>query len=749
MSISDANVGDLAHVGHRQSFIPDLQTSFPVFRAAQDVSARCTANPQTEMDPMDTQCSFHSPGTVRASGNFARHSLELLSAALRNGLRSLVPRSSKKVIDSEAQLRNQNLDVLADNECTPLLDLPAIPTSDLEAPSIKWLLETSTAPEVVLAAASLVPQVEWPLDLDVSEMLNQLYGIFRSCVDIHEEIVPSLEEKASAYPYHGEFFGRARRDSDMFLQMILTLVGRRTADLTVLATTMNFCASADRGSGFRWTTFWLDECPYSVLEWMSHSLPYHFVTGRVNEDVEEFAIEVISKLLSSQSSPSNQIITNCTVLACVMVGVQFDKKDIIRRSCGAALPQLMQSLLTRFQRVLWAWDGGNLEKDSTGYTLQAWNLLDIICRILELAQSHYNRSSDRDTMRNLDVCRKIYSRARSSEQNDPLISWAALRNTLHFTLTAAQVSRDPADLWDFSYSSLGTGDSHLPEEFDWLMDYYLDIYSDDQEVAFDILFLLGVMKVHCSPAKQHRFIERLITCMDSNMPVYLCYAALRATHIVQEEIASIDAIDAKLRDMVLTKLSPAILTTVCPQPGTTLANEDPYHFFHYARDSCYLKLIFALARNSTWYPHLFEDHHIDWCISMVGEYCESYSLHAFYLSGILLQIAPEQLLVASLDAITKRQWWDMTRMAWYHADRVIDDIYCFESLPVLVEGTKRYMHVASEEGLEELVRYVDDVLEALEKRDPEQGEGECVTVAVKELRTAASDMLDSEGVISP
>ncbi|KAG1887593.1 hypothetical protein F4604DRAFT_1950823 [Suillus subluteus] len=528
-------------------------------------------------------------GPVRTTGAFARCSLELLSAALHNGLRSLVPRSSTKVVDSEAQLRNQNLDVLADNECAPFLDLPDIPISDLEAPSIKWLLETSTDPEVVLAAASLVPQVEWPLDLDVSDMLNQLHGIFRSCIDIHEKIVPSLEEKASAcvmalshlyygcvlqeYPYHGEFFGRARRDSDMFLQMILTLAGRRTADLTVLATTMNFRVSADRGSEFRWTTFWLDECPDSVLEWMSHSLPYHFVTGRVNEDVEEFAIEVISKLLSSPFSPSNQIIANCTLLACVLVGVQFDKKVIIQVDKSAALPQLTQFLLTRFQRVLWAWDGGDLEKDSTGDTLRAWNLLDIICRILELAQSHYEPSSD--TTRNLDVCRKIYSRARSSEQDHPWELLDGLQNALRFTLTAAKVSRDPADLWYPSYSSLGTGDSHSPEDFDWLVDYYLNIYSDNQEVAFDILFLLGVMEVRCSSAKQHQFIESLIACMGSNMPVHLRYATLRATHIVREDIVSIDAIDAKPREMVLTKLSPAILTTVCPRPGTTLT-DDPH-----------------------------------------------------------------------------------------------------------------------------------------------------------------------------
>ncbi|KAG1884244.1 hypothetical protein F4604DRAFT_1977953 [Suillus subluteus] len=357
--------------------------------------------------------------------------------------------------------------------------------------------------------------------------------------------------------------------------------------------------------------------------------------------------------------------------------------------------------------------------------------------MLELAQNHYNSPPNYNlpshTMRNLDACRKIYSRARPSEQNHPSVSLAALRNALHFTLTTAKVSRDPAFLWIYLDSDFGIGDSYSSEHFDWLVDYYLDIYSDDQEVAFDILFLLGVMKVRCNPAKQHQFIESFIACMGSNMPVHLRYAALRAAHIFREEIASIDAIDAKLRDMVFTKFSPAILTVVCPRPGTTLVN-DPHHFFHDDRDFCYLEVIFALARNSNWHPQLFRDHHIDRCISMIGKYCKSSTLHAFYLTGILLRIAPEQWSVTSLCAITEQQQWDMLRGAWRYAPFVIDNIHCFEFLPVLAEGTKRHMQIVSEDVLQELVRYVDDVLNVLERPGPERREGESVVVAVKDLR---------------
>jgi hypothetical protein len=286
------------------------------------------------------QCSIHSPGPLRATGAFARCSLYLLSAALHKGLRSLVPRPSTNVVDPEAQPLDQNLDVLAENDDTLALDLPDIPTSNLEAPSIKWLLETSTDPEVFLTAASLVPQVEWPLDLDISDLLPQLYDNFASCVDIQEHIIPSLEEKASACTMalshlyygrvlqaqlgHGNFICSEDTDYSVFLNMWSMC----PVNVTILKMTMNLCLPEDVNHG--WFPFVSEACPDSVLEWMSHVLTYHFVTGRVDQRGEDLAITVISKMLSSPSSPSTQIIANCTLLACVMVGAQVDKKDIVR-----------------------------------------------------------------------------------------------------------------------------------------------------------------------------------------------------------------------------------------------------------------------------------------------------------------------------------------------------------------------------------------------------------------------------------
>ncbi|KAG2116799.1 hypothetical protein DEU56DRAFT_839853 [Suillus clintonianus] len=429
-----------------------------------------------------------------------------------------------------------------------------------------------------------------------------------------------------------------------------------------------------------------------------------------------------------------------------MIGVRLDKKDIVRIDKSAALPQLAQSLLTQFQKVLWASDGGDVDKDSTGVARRAWKLLNVICRILEPARPYYIRSSH--PMRNLEMCRKIYSRASSSEDSWDLLE--ALRNALRFTFVAAKVSQDPAVLWNRQFWWL---DDVSPEDLDWLVDYLDYIYSDDYQTAYDIILLLVGLRTHCSPAKRHTFIESLIACMGSDVPYSLRHIALRAVHRVRQDMASIHVIDdAGLRDMVLTKLSPAILTAVCPRPGATPADDGPDHSLDYERDSCYLELVFALAMNSNWHSHLSGDHHIEQCISMIAA-CR-FMPHVIYLAGILLQIAPEQWSATSLDSITEREWWELMSSAWRYAYRVIGDIHCFEFLPVLVEGTKKYMRVASAFDLGQLIRDVDGTLETLERLYSEQGEQrEGVAVAVKEFRTVASDMLErmvkSDEVVGP
>ncbi|KAG2044089.1 hypothetical protein BDR03DRAFT_940732 [Suillus americanus] len=658
---------------------------------------------------------------------------------LQSLFRRLLPwrRSPTRVVDPEARRPDQNLQVVATNQCPLKLKLPDTPTSSLEAPSIKWLLETSTDPEVFLAAASLVPHVDWPLDLDVSDTVRQLFDVYTACLDVHKQIIPSLEEKASActmalcHLYYGRvlqayrFIGERSIDNSVFPPMLQST----KVSSNVLVATAKLVIGKYEPSFSRFhesPKFWA--CPDHVIEWLSRVLPFHFVTEQVDEYVKILAITVISKLLCS--SPSPQTIANCTLLACVMVGVQFDKKDIVRVDKSSALPQLAEALWAQFQKVLWASD----EDDPDSAVRQAWHF-DVICRVL-----------DRDLlpppeMWKLGVCWKIYSRARSSQQNDRDLEALLLKvQRFKFAVDVDPFPWDPLGLtWLWQNHVSWQSTDHSPEDFDWLVDYLGDVFSNDHKTAGDILVLLSSMSVSCSPAKQRPYIEKLIACMGSSMPPRLRHAALRAAHSSREVFASMDVVDDG--DMALTNFCSAILTAVCRQPGATFTDDGSDRFFHSNRDLCYLELIFALARNSYWRPHLHCQ--MNRSIRIITVCCKPYRPHAFYLVGIFLRMTSELVSATSLSSITEQQWWDMTRTALGYCAYVgIPDTHDVEFLSVLVEGTKKCMGVASKSDLEWLIRDVDNLIERLKGQGLlEHREGDAV--AMKELRRSAKGMLDN------
>ncbi|KIK33571.1 hypothetical protein CY34DRAFT_18291 [Suillus luteus UH-Slu-Lm8-n1] len=232
------------------------------------------------------------------------------------------------------------------------------------------------------------------------------------------------------------------------------------------------------------------------------------------------------------------------------------------------------------------------------------------------------------------------------------------------------------------------------------------------------------------------------------MPPRLRHAALRAAHSFREVLASIDIVDGG--DVVLTNFSPAILTSVCPQPGATPTDTGPDRFFDDKRDLCYLELIFALARNSQWHPHLYGDGHIDLCSSIVAKSCNYYVYpfksirlqpHAFYLAGIFLRTTSEEVSNASLRSITEQQCWDMMRKAWYSAFLTIDNTRCVEFLPELVKGTKKYMHIGPKPELEQLITDVDDLIKRVIESQDLLEHRERVVAAMKEMKDVANDTL--------
>ncbi|KAG1792017.1 uncharacterized protein HD556DRAFT_1382283 [Suillus plorans] len=112
-------------------------------------------------------------------------------------------------------------------------------------------------------------------------------------------------------------------------------------------------------------------------------------------------------------------------------------------------------------------------------------------------------------------------------------------------------------------------------------------------------------------------------------------------------------VDAALLD----KLSYAILTAVRPNhlQDQTVQYGGPDASFHEDRDTCYSRLIIALAQNDEWRERLARDGHFEHCV-FLAEALECHTwLPGCYLAGIFAYINPSNNVLPRSPAQKRRQ----------------------------------------------------------------------------------------------
>ena len=237
------------------------------------------------------------------------------------------------------------------------LNIPVISTSTSYARSIKWLIETSSDPDVFIAAVSQVPDSQGLLSLhEMSDLDLQLRDTFMSCFDDHNQCITGAYDKAIAcglalahmywrryllpyddsmllpgeskadFPHHA-FWGmewwRFRRcweylesKDRKFLLASLTGIGWRLRNPLSLGRISDILP-------------YPNDTAAPLLQSLSCSLTF-LDKDRSRPQVEELAIRFLLRLLHHSSpAPSTQLIANCTFLVLCVLGLRFTEADLI------------------------------------------------------------------------------------------------------------------------------------------------------------------------------------------------------------------------------------------------------------------------------------------------------------------------------------------------------------------------------------------------------------------------------------
>jgi hypothetical protein len=201
-------------------------------------------------------------------------------------------------------------------------------------PAILWVLETSTNPETISAAAAMAVDLQWPIDLDLRAAMDRLHHASESCFTSHLfqlKVRQGLLQDAINY-------GQAycvlaicspeeirRREEETFLESYRDMSLELADSKSTMMTELQVVFSVLKGStlGFRGSH------ASSVLNWAIHVLPDRLIYPGVDMGLE------LANFLENFRPDRLQGLTERTYadyLLCmnVLLGFQPHRRDLAR-----------------------------------------------------------------------------------------------------------------------------------------------------------------------------------------------------------------------------------------------------------------------------------------------------------------------------------------------------------------------------------------------------------------------------------
>ncbi|KAH7923025.1 hypothetical protein BV22DRAFT_614895 [Leucogyrophana mollusca] len=499
----------------------------------------------------------------------------------------------------------------------------------------------------------MVPEIEWPLTLNVSAMLVRLrdtfLGCFHSAGGQKRQLVPSRHRqaflcgKALLHLFYDRVCVREdemRRllDEDNHMRMLVIDLQREGGEHKDLEFVCNMIQRL-----FSWqydaASLRLPMIPDSCLPWMLHLLPhciYHRRRSLTLSDVGDVTIDAITRLFVLPPPPKNTL-ANCLLAASLLIRVPATQDELMKIDKSSEVNMLFDLFIRRLKATLNEGGIAHALRDQNHQSAFALKLLQPFAVLLEMeeyrAMAHDRGLSMWAIRLARDLARQHLSRNIVTRRDTDTPEVARLLEyscaMLHLgVVSAGNLRYGPADervMWDMNWvGAESRGDEGIPlkaiDEYEWLEGLlaYNTQVADHVAIA-DTLLVMSYMEGIEALASSATFIDTLVYAMSSNMPSRTRHVALRTVWAMKSTLATPK--DEGIRESLLADFSPTLHSVLVPKMPSSLpwGQSSPDISFYYERNMHYAELVSALAQNALWHDHLHADGHVERCLTLASE----------------------------------------------------------------------------------------------------------------------------------
>ncbi|OJA07897.1 hypothetical protein AZE42_02752 [Rhizopogon vesiculosus] len=546
------------------------------------------------------------------------------------------------------------------------------PHGNTDAPCIRWLLETSDDPDVIVSAASLVPEVEWPPDLDLSCVLLRLRDTFLDCFENTQYGQPKLTDlsrdraivcgKAFLHLYieRRSLDGRPVLLRDAPNTEFTLANSSHLHDVHWLMWTrhndpeLSFICDLileivlDVGVGIS-ITLRTPNIPNAFLMWMSHPLLHCLSAPQYAMFWRRRALDAVQRLLASPLPPAN-VLANCLTAASLLLDQPIHPSQLTSTNKGSSVTTLLVSVLESMQQAIGVDTNLNLYERSSIYALNLLRPLAAVLEVEEFRQTAYDLGI---TDWGVRLCQSIvnvvlhHPELCRPEARDA--AWVHARAALHFSVVASGNDDGLTDnrvTWKAEISRLRTSRT---AGCGWLIDYITHHHSTSDQLALTDAFLTMsemIIDDECRE-KMPAYIRAIVFAMAPDKLPLLREAAFRAAYGSRNYLASLDS-DFLSQDLC-TQFSVAISDTVA---DSVSFGQDDDGILSDNSGMCgeknlrYLHILFSWTQSKLWSHHLHDDGHLEKCLSIANglRYFEIHPITehlALYTISIVARLYPD------------------------------------------------------------------------------------------------------------